>query len=328
MGKFFKQLFAIEKKPVRGLVPLEWAVLAYAVLTLVLMVLLWTRLVNPVSMLTFRLQAVAIMAAMWGVYRMVPCRLTMLLRICCQMWLLSIWYPDTYEFNRLFSNLDHVFARAEQSLFGFQPALTFSQQLASPVVSELLALGYVSYYPLIGLVVFYYFVLRPAELDRCAFTIMASFFLFYVVFIFLPVAGPQFYYQAIGLDNVARGVFPDIGHYFEQHQQASPIPGWSDGFFYQMVVQAHEAGERPTAAFPSSHVGVTVVLLWLAWRARSRRLFYVILPFAVLMFFATFYIQAHYVVDAIAGLLAGTLLYFVCQLLYGCFAQGRQSSRR
>jgi membrane-associated phospholipid phosphatase len=78
-----------------------------------------------------------------------------------------------------------------------------------------------------------------------------------------------------------------------------------------MVESAHDAGERPTAAFPSSHVGITVVILLLAWHAQSRRqwLFWVIVPFFVLMCFATVYIQAHYLIDALAGLLSGIAFY-------------------
>jgi membrane-associated phospholipid phosphatase len=316
--KLIKKLFQIEKHPRKGLLPLEWAVLAYTAFTLLLMMLLFTRLHNPVQMLTCRIQAVTIMLALWGVYRMLPCRLTHLCRVVCQMSMLGVWYPDTYELNRILPNMDHLFASAEQAVFGCQPALVFSQACSHPVVSELLNMGYVSYFPLIALVSFFYFFCRYESFDRATFVIMASFFLFYVVFIFLPVAGPQYYYAAVGLEQIAAGVFPDVGHYFENQQTVLATPGWSDGFFYQMVVDAHEAGERPTAAFPSSHVGMTVVLLWLAWPA-SRRLFWIIMPFAVLMFFATFYIQAHYVIDAIAGVVAGTVLFFVCQGLFSLF---------
>ncbi|MBO5624273.1 MAG: phosphatase PAP2 family protein, partial [Prevotella sp.] len=75
------------------------------------------------------------------------------------------------------------------------------------------------------------------------------------------------------------------------------------------------AGERPTAAFPSSHIGITTILMWLAWQARSRLLFFILLPLFILMFFATVYIQAHYAIDALAGLFAGTTFYW----LFRCF---------
>ena len=46
-------------------------------------------------------------------------------RIVIQMSLLSYWYPDTFEFNRFFPNLDHVFATAEQFIFNGQLAIWF-----------------------------------------------------------------------------------------------------------------------------------------------------------------------------------------------------------
>ena len=88
-------------------------------------------------------------------------------------------------------------------------------------------------------------------------------------------------------------------------------PGWSDGFFYHMVESAHEAGERPTAAFPSSHVGVTTILMFLAWRARCKPLFWGMMPFYVLMCLATVYIQAHYAIDVIGGWVSAIILYVI-----------------
>lgn len=94
-------------------------------------------------------------------------------------------------------------------------------------------------------------------------------------------------------------------------QDCLPTPGYTDGIFYQMVESAKAAGERPTAAFPSSHVGISTILMMLAWRTGNRRMFYVLLPFYVLLFFSTVYIQAHYAIDAIAGLISGILLYAI-----------------
>ena len=78
-----------------------------------------------------------------------------------------------------------------------------------------------------------------------------------------------------------------------------------------MVEHAHEAGERPTAAFPSSHVGISTIIMLLAWHTGNRRLVLCLLPFFVLMCFSTVYIMAHYAIDAFAGLASGALLYFV-----------------
>ena len=311
-----KELLTIEKKPRKGLLAIEWVMFAYMLLTLLIIFFCFTKVQNPNAMIWGRIHVAVTTLLMWGVYRMVPCRLVMFLRAGIQIALLSWWYPDTYEINRMLPNLDHVFATCEEQIFGCQPALLFSQAVSHPVFSELMDLGYAAYYPMIVAVVIYYFFCCYKDFQQCLFVIMASFFLYYVIFIMVPVTGPMFYYQAVGLDEIARGVFPNVGDYFFSHQDCLPSPGWKDGFFYQLVEKAHEAGERPTAAFPSSHVGITTTLLWLAWQVRSRRLFCFLLPLFILMFFATVYIRAHYAIDALAGLLAGTAFYWFFRWLF------------
>ncbi len=305
----FKFLFEIEKKPRKGLLAVEWVMLGYLLLTLLLALFTYTKLHHPDQLIWGRLHVVIMTAAMWLVYRLIPCRFIHLCRICAQLLLLSWWYPDTYEFNRMFPNLDHLFAGWEQQLFGFQPALVFAQQLTHPVFSELMHLGYASYYPLIALVAVYYFFQRYQEFDRAVFIILVSFFVYYVIFIFVPVAGPQYYFPAAGIEQIAEGIFPNLHDYFATHDEAMTMPGYADGFFYQCVESAHQAGERPTAAFPSSHVGITTILLFLAWRTRNKLLTATVLLLLILMCFATVYIRAHYAIDVIGGLLSAAVIY-------------------
>ena len=311
MKKILRDLFRIEKNPRKNLFAMEWVIMIYLLFTSGMILLNYTHLDNPQAMITYRVQVIAITAALYIVYRLIPCRFTRVVRVVVQLSLLTWWYPDTYELNKLFPNLDHVFAQWEQSLFGCQPALLFSQAVTNPIVTELLDLGYASYYPLIALVCFYYFFCRYQEFQRCVFIVAASFFLYYVIFIFVPVAGPTFYYQAVGVDEITKGIFPNLHDYFRYHNECIPTPGYTDGIFYHLVEGAKAAGERPTAAFPSSHVGITVVLLLLAWHSGSRKLFYFVIPLFILMFFATVYIQAHYAVDTIAGLITGILFYYL-----------------
>lgn len=320
--RFIRYIFEIEKKPQKGLYAVEMVALGYLVLTLLLMCFTWTKLPNPEPMLWGRFRIVVMMAAVWGVYRMLPCRFTVLCRIGLQLALLSWWYPDTFDLNRIFPNLDPYFAQWEQSLFGYQPALLFAEKWTNPVFSELMYMGYSSYFFLLVAVTLYYFFKRYDEFLRMSFVILTSFFVFYVIFVILPVSGPQFYYLAAGLDNIRQGVFPDVGNYFMTNDEMMEMPGYSDGLFYHFMIHMHNAGERPTAAFPSSHVGVTLVLLLLAWRSGSRRLFYWVLPFLLLMCLATVYIRAHYAIDVFAGLISGTMIYFILQFLYTrCFSQ-------
>jgi len=322
-GYKIKELFTLEKKPNKGLLPMEWAILAYTILTTIIIALMFTRLHNPEAMLMFRVRVLVLMAVTWGLYRFLPCRLMLLIRVVLQIAMLADWYPDTYEFNRCFENLDHIFCDWEMAIFGCQPSIEFSRLMPWGIISEPLDLGYVSYYPIIAFTSFFYFFYRKQEFTKAVYIIMASFFLFYTIYLFLPVVGPTFYFKAVGVDIIEQGVYPALGHYFEDHsdlaQDCLPSPGWTGGLFWYLVEVAKWAGERPTAAFPSSHVGVTTVCMWLLWKSNNRKVFYRTLPFAVLLFFATFYIQAHYAIDAVAGLIIGTLFFFLLYYSYSLF---------
>ncbi len=304
----------------KGLLAVEWIAMGYLLLTLLMMAVLWDKLVSPEQMIKGRITFVLVTLAAWGVYWLKPCRLTMFLRIAVQMVFLSWWYPDTYELNRALPNLDHVFASCEQAIFGCQPALLFSQKVPWGWFSELMCMGYVSYFPLMSILLIYYFFCRYEEFLKAAFVLLGAFFIFYVIFILLPVTGPQFYYLAVGPEQIAAGVFPNLGDWFLTHSERMAAPGWTDGFFYHILEMTHDAGERPTAAFPSSHVGITTVVMLLARRTGSCKLVLGMLPFYILMCLSTVYILAHYAIDALTGLITGVMLYFALIRLSKRFA--------
>ena len=311
MKKLLIFLFSLEKKPKKGLMGYEWAMLAYMAFTFVLIALWWSRLPHAEMMVGGRLKILAITIAMWGAYRMMPCGLMRVARAVVQMSLLSWWYPDIFELNRLLPNLDHLFASWEQTLFHCQPALLFSQVASHGIFSELMCLGYYSYYPMMLVVSVGVLLVKRDYFERTILIILGSFFIHYVIFIFVPVAGPQFYYEAVGMDKIAQGIFPNLHDYFNIQQIRMECPGYKDGIFYALVEQAHQAGERPIAAFPSSHVSICTVLMLITWRNGMRNTFWALMPFAILLFFSTVYIRAHYAIDALAGLVSGATCYFI-----------------
>jgi membrane-associated phospholipid phosphatase len=131
----------------------------------------------------------------------------------------------------------------------------------------------------------------------------------------VPVAGPQFYFPAIGMDNVWAENFLSIGGYFNHNDVLLPGPDFEKGLFYQLVEASQEVGERPTAAFPSSHVGISTICMIMAWRV-NRKLCYGLAPFYALLCCATVYIQAHYLIDAIAGFISAFVLYVVVTWMF------------
>lgn len=300
---------------VAGLWPIEWLALTFSAVTTVIMCFLWNRMDHPAEMLASRLVIAAGTLVVWQIYRRFPVRLMTFVRITIQMGLLSFWYPDTYEFNSVLPNLDHIFAHWDQTLFGCQPSFVFSGACPWPWFSEAVNMGYFSYYPMMLIVMLFFFLCRKTRYEQASFVVMCSFFLYYLIYIFLPVAGPQFYFCAIDPAQFPAGDFPSIGTYFSCHTDILTAPGYSDGLFYKLVHLAQEAGERPTAAFPSSHIGITFILLYLVY-PQDKCLFLCLLPFAILLSLATVYIQAHYLVDAIAGVISSVPVFLLSKGIY------------
>jgi len=299
----------------KGLFAVERISLIYNAITTILIVLLYSRMDHPGMMLVERAGIVVITFTLIYLYQKYPCRLSAFVRMAVQMSFLVYWYPDTFEFNRLFPNLDHLFASAEQTLFGCQPALEFMNLCPSIWFSEPFNMGYFFYYPMIAIVVIYYFIFRFEWFEKVSFVMVTSFFIYYLIYIFVPVAGPQFYFPAIGMDNVMMENFLSIGDYFNHNDVLLPGPNFDQGLFYELVEASQEVGERPTAAFPSSHVGISTISMIMAWRV-NKKLCYGLAPFYVLLCGATVYIQAHYLIDVFAGLISAVCIYMLSTWMY------------
>ena len=299
----------------KGLFAVERISLIYNAITTILIVLLYSRMDHPGMMLLERAGIVAITFGLIYLYQKYPCRLSAFVRMVVQMSFLAYWYPDTFEFNRLFPNLDCFFASAEQWLFNCQPSVEFSKLCPDIWFSEPFNMGYFAYYPLIAIVAIYYFVFKFEWFEKASFVIVTSFFLYYLIYIFVPVAGPQFYFPAIGMDNVEACNFLSIGDYFNHNAILLPGPNFEQGLFFDLVEASQEVGERPTAAFPSSHVGISTILMIMAWRV-NKKLCYGLTPFYVLLCCATVYIQAHYLIDVFAGLISAVAIYILSTWMY------------
>ena len=294
-----------------GFIAPELAQFAYAAVTVLLIFFTWTNLKDPSALLFQRVQFLSGTIALWVVYQIWPCKFMILCRIIYLLLMLDAWYPDTYEINSQFGCLDHLFAGYEQSLFGFQPSLLFSQAFSSKAVSELMHMGYFSYYLFFVFTTLYIYYSHFKQLERVTYMIFGGFFLCYCIYLVLPVVGPQYYYAAVGVDEIAHGNFPDIGHYFRDHMTCLAPAGWRDGIFYHLVQWAHNSGERPTAAFPSSHVAIATLVMMIVGKMRLWRWLTILAIPYIFLCMATVYIYAHYAIDAFAGFLTGIALFFI-----------------
>ncbi len=206
--------------------------------------------------------------------------------------LLSYWYPETYYFNNfIFDNLDHHFVKTDQLLFGCQPSLEFSKLMPWAWFSELMYFGYFSYYFIFFGTALWCYICHKRLANKAIFIFVCSFYLFYIVFAILPVMGPQFYFTP-------------------------PLDEVPDGYIFCKIMRFLQAtGEKPTGAFPSSHVGITfTVVIFVAQYCRV--LLKYVLPLFIILVLSTVYIKAHYLVDVICGFAAVAITYPLVNWLY------------
>ena len=206
--------------------------------------------------------------------------------------LLSYWYPETYYFNSfIFPNLDHYFVAADQALFGCQPSLEFSKLMPQAWFSELMYFGYFSYFFLIFGTALWCYIHRKEIFHKAIFIFVVSFYLYYIIFAIIPVIGPQFYFDP----------------------QLIEVP---DGYVFCSAMRFFQyVGEKPTGAFPSSHVGITFIVIIFVYR-HCRHLLRFVLPLFIILTLSTVYIKAHYLVDVIGGFISAILFYFLTSSLY------------
>ena len=183
---------------------------------------------------------------------------------------------------------DLLIQRLEAWVFGSQVSYRWIRESASPLLSWILHACYVAYYPILYASPLGLWVVGRRDAARhTIFAVMATFYLCYIVFLFFPVAGPRYAFDAV--HNLASNVSP------------ARFAAW-----------LLDRGDSWGAAFPSSHVAASVVATGMAlryWRALGL----VLLPFTAGLLLAVVYGQFHYAVDALAGLIVAALMLGLMQ---------------
>lgn len=206
--------------------------------------------------------------------------------------LLGFFYAETDALNNVFvKDLDYSFARLDSMIFGIQPSLEFFNQFPQKWFSELMNFFYFSYYFHIAAFTIIIFIKNKGIFVPCVFIITCSFLIYYTIFIFVPVGGPQYFFEP------PHNSIPD------------------SGLFRWLVKFVEQLGERPTAAFPSSHVGIILIVIILAIQNQKNTLWWLI-PFFAGICFSTVYLKAHYAVDVLGGIVSAPIIYLFSLLIW------------
>jgi membrane-associated phospholipid phosphatase len=177
---------------------------------------------------------------------------------------------------------DRHVLEVEETLFG-EPPTQWLARFASPLMTELLAVGYFSYYvilPAVGVVL--YRRRGTAAFEAFMAATVLAFMVCYAIFVTFPTEGPRHTLRHLHTEPLSGG------------------PVWSAVRLIQSSAGVHGN------AFPSAHAAGAMVALVFAWRY-AQTLAWWILPFVVLMCVGAVHLRYHYASDMIAGVLIGTI---------------------
>jgi membrane-associated phospholipid phosphatase len=187
---------------------------------------------------------------------------------------------------------DQWFIQIDRWIFGTDPT-QWLHQFSTPFLTEILQIIYGMFYLLpiiLGLS-----LLRKdrfIELDFALFSVIYGFYLSYLGYFLLPGIGPRF-----------------TLHDFNTLNQS--LPGlYLTNFLREMtnVGEGIPSGTLNPAAivqrdvFPSGHTMITLIVMYLSVKLKSRSRFFFI-PIGSLLIFSTVYLWYHYVIDLVGGLI-------------------------
>lgn len=175
---------------------------------------------------------------------------------------------------------DSLVQQWEMHVFGTQPARVFAASVPNLLASEFLHAGYLAYYVAIFAPALWLY--WRGERRGFAETVMAltiTYAICWSLFAIFPVEGPRYEWGAPA--------------------------GVPDGPVRRLVVAILASGSSRGAAFPSSHMAVSVVQAMMAWRWQARWVAVLLTVIAGLVGLGAVYGGFHYGIDMIGGGLLG-----------------------
>jgi membrane-associated phospholipid phosphatase len=277
---------------VNSLIKVDFLFFTYLIITTLIIFLAWESGGNSWELFVYRSLMLISIGGLIYLDKKKNHPAIRLFRIGYPLLVSGYFYSETVYYNKLIvDNIDPLLFNIESAIFKMQPSLEFSAYFSNKLISEIMYFGYFSYYLLIiGFILFIFFRNRN-YFSEAVFKLSASFFIFYLIFSLIPSAGPQFYF------SYPENVLPDAY------------------IFHHVMHFIQQTAEQPTGAFPSSHVGISLIILILA-KKNSPQFFSFSWPFVVILILSTVYIKAHYAIDIIGGIIIVPFILYLSHLLF------------
>ncbi len=183
---------------------------------------------------------------------------------------------------------DAQIASIDYAIFGFQPSRWFHHALDSiPTVNELMFASYFLYYIIFTVTPWLpFFAGRREEARHRIFVLSSMMAIIFIWYLFFRVEGPKYWFEDLRREAYGEFTGGFFVHFFQGIFRSTPLYG---------------------AAFPSTHVAFTLLMVIFAARL-DRRLLWVYIPGLVLVGCATVYLYAHYFADVLGGIAVTALL--------------------
>jgi membrane-associated phospholipid phosphatase len=266
----------------KGFRPIDYALLIYASLELILVAVFMPGRQGWPYLLWFYMAVIALVLFMGSAPFPASGRFWKTIRLGYPMLLFLMLYESVgFQIPMLNGKMfDSQIHGLEKLIFGNDPGFLL-QPYMQIWLNEIMNLAYMSYYFFLPVAVIMLVSKNNFRaLEQLSFSVSFTFYACYILFILYPVAGPRFYLADIYY-------LPLIGPYI------TPV-----------VLEIVKNGGLYGGAMPSSHCAVAFVVVWIIFKEfRKLRL-----PFGIvfiLLCMATVYGRYHYISDVVAGIAVG-----------------------
>lgn len=186
---------------------------------------------------------------------------------------------------------DNWFIAVDRWMFGTDPT-HFLYHISNPILTEILQIVYGMFYLLpiiLGLSLLKKD--RYVALDFALFSIIYGFYLSYLGYFTLPGIGPRFTLHDF---NTINETLPGLFFTNALREMTNTGEGIPSGTLNPAAIVQRDV-------FPSGHTMITLIVMYLSVKLKSRSKYFFI-PIGSLLIFSTVYLWYHYVIDLIGGL--------------------------
>ncbi|MGH9433768.1 MAG: phosphatase PAP2 family protein [Terriglobia bacterium] len=189
----------------------------------------------------------------------------------------------------------------DHRLFGFEPSLAL-QRIISPPLTAWMEFAYSFHLYAIPIVALFIYIWRPRPRFREMMFGLVLITLFGLIgYILVPAVGPL---------------------YTLRNEYTVPL---SQPFaIFSRQIDFMDYARITRDVFPSLHVGISFVVWLYAWR-NSKKLFWILSPLILSLWFSTVYLRYHYLIDCVVGFILAPIAYYLANWLFARFGEASVS---